>query len=116
MPELRGHLRVREPMARHVTWRAGGIAAAAYQPADLDDLAAFLPRLRHDEPLMAVGLGSNLLVRDGGYGGTVVFTHGALKTLRLDADPSLVYVEAGVASPKLARFAATHGLVERDVT
>jgi UDP-N-acetylmuramate dehydrogenase len=59
---------------------------------------------------MMVGLGSNLLVRDGGYPGTVIFTHGALKTLHLEADGS-IYAEAGVAAPKVARFAATHDLV-----
>ncbi len=110
---LRGELRSSEPMSRHVTWRAGGVAARAYFPADLDDLEAFLGDLRHDEPILMVGLGSNLLVRDGGFDGTVIFTHGALKTLRLESSPdsSLIYAEAGVASPKLARFAATHGLV-----
>jgi len=109
---LRGELRVDEPMARHVSWRAGGPVARAYFPADLADLAAFLRGLRHDEPLLFVGLGSNLLVRDGGFDGTVVFTHGALKTLRLEssADAPLIYAEAGVASPKLARFAANHEL------
>jgi UDP-N-acetylmuramate dehydrogenase len=60
--------------------------------------------LRHDEPLLLVGLGSNLLVRDGGFDGTAIFTHGALNTLRREADGSF-YAEAGVASPKLARFA-----------
>ena len=118
--ELRGELRSGEPMGRHVTWRAGGAAARAYFPADLDDLAVFLHDLRHDEPVLMVGLGSNLLVRDGGFDGTAIFTHGALKTLRLESPPdsslltphsSLVYAEAGVASPKLARFAANHGLV-----
>ncbi|MBI4754256.1 MAG: UDP-N-acetylmuramate dehydrogenase [Betaproteobacteria bacterium] len=106
---LRGRLSVHEPMARHVTWRAGGAAARAYFPADLQDLAAFLGRLRADEPLLFVGLGSNLLVRDGGFDGTVVFTHGALSVLRLE-DDGLIYAEAGVASPKVARFAANHGL------
>jgi len=94
-------------MAGHVSWRAGGAAARAYTPVDLADLAAFVKAMRHDEPLLTVGLGSNLLVRDGGYDGTVVFTHGALKTLRLEADGS-IYAEAGVASPKVARFAANH--------
>ncbi len=115
---LRGELRFDEPMARHVTWRAGGAAARAYFPADLDDLAAFLRDTRIDEPVLFVGLGSNLLVRDGGFDGTVVFTHGALNTLRLEsADPSrltphaaLIYAEAGVASPKVARFAANRDL------
>jgi len=106
----RGELRRNEPMARHVSWRAGGAAARAYFPVDLDDLAAFLGAMRHDEPLLFVGLGSNLLVRDGGFDGTLVFTHGALNALRVETD-GLIYVEAGVASPKVARFAANHGCV-----
>jgi UDP-N-acetylmuramate dehydrogenase len=101
-------LRFNEPMARHVTWRAGGTAARAYLPADLDDLAAFLRATRIDEPLLFVGLGSNLLVRDGGFGGTVVFLHAVLGRLTFAA--GLVYAEAGVASPKVARFAANHDL------
>ncbi|MFA6444768.1 MAG: UDP-N-acetylmuramate dehydrogenase [Sterolibacterium sp.] len=108
--KFRGELRQNEPMARHVSWRAGGPVARAYFPADLDDLADFLRALRHDEPLLFVGLGSNLLVRDGGFHGTVIFTHAKLATLRLESDGS-IYAEAGVASPKTARFAANHGLV-----
>lgn len=106
---LRGEFRADEPMAPHVSWRAGGAVARAYFPADIEDLANFLKNLRHDEPLLFVGLGSNLLVRDGGFDGTAVFTHGALKELRLETT-GLIYAEAGVASPKLARFAANHGL------
>ncbi|MBZ0125061.1 MAG: UDP-N-acetylmuramate dehydrogenase, partial [Rhodocyclaceae bacterium] len=75
---------------------------------DLDDLAAFLRATRIDEPLLFVGLGSNLLVRDGGFGGTVVFLHAVLG--RLTFADGLVYAEAGVASPKVARFAANHAL------
>lgn len=110
---LRGELRADEPMAGHVSWRAGGKVAKAYFPADLADLCAFLARLRTDEPVLMVGLGSNLLVRDGGFSGTVIFTHGALNELRVvpeglpgKPDLGLVYAEAGVGSPKLARFAA----------
>lgn len=106
---FRGQLKQDEPMARHVSWRAGGPAARAAWPLDLDDCAALLGALPAAETLLTVGLGSNLLVRDGGYAGTVMFTHGALKTLRLEADGS-IYAEAGVASPKVARFAATHDL------
>lgn len=102
---LRGELREHEPMARHVSWRAGGPARVAYFPADLEDLRLFLSRLRRDERLLFVGLGSNLLVRDAGFDGTVVFTHGALRGLHIDGD-GLIYAEAGVAAPKLARFAA----------
>lgn len=100
-------IRADEPMAQHVTWRAGGCVAKAAFPQSVDDLAAFMAGLRHDEPLLMVGLGSNLLVRDGGFDGTAIFTHGALDTLRLEADGT-IYAEAGVASPKVARFAANH--------
>ena len=96
-------------MAAHVSWRAGGTAARAYFPADLADLAAFFGQTRFDEPVLMVGLGSNLLVRDGGFDGTVIFTHGVLNSLRLEADGT-IYAEAGVASPKLARFALGEGL------
>jgi UDP-N-acetylmuramate dehydrogenase len=107
---LRGELRQHEPSAAHVSWRAGGPLARAYFPADLDDLAAFLATLRRDEPLLIVGKGSNLLVRDGGFDGTAIFTDAALKTLRLEDDGS-IYAEAGASSPKLAAFASSHGLV-----
>ena len=95
-------------MAGHVSWRAGGLAARAYTPTDVDDLAAFLAKIRHDEPLLVVGLGSNLLVRDGGFVGTALFLHGALRELRQESD-GVFYAEAGVASPKLARFVANAG-------
>jgi len=107
---LRGRWLIDEPMSRHVSWRAGGLARHAYIPADLDDLVAMLRTLPASEPVMFVGLGSNLLVRDGGYAGTVVFTHGVLRSLAL-SDATTVYAEAGVPSPKLARFAALHDLV-----
>jgi len=100
-------------MADHVSWRAGGAVARAFFPADLDDLGAFLARLRRDEPLLMVGLGSNLLVRDGGFDGTAIFTHRALDALRREADGSF-YAEAGVPSPKLARFAGNQGCAEAE--
>lgn len=103
---MKGELRLNEPMARHVSWRCGGTAARAYVPAGLDDLAAFLKSLRPDEPVLFVGLGSNLLVRDGGFEGTVILMHAVLNTVRLEREQ--IYAEAGVAAPKLARFAAKH--------
>lgn len=106
---LRGEMRRDVPMSRHTSWRAGGTVQRMYQPADMDDLLAFLRGLPADEPLVAVGLGSNLLVRDGGLRGTVLLLYGALNELRLEADGS-VYAEAGVPGAKLARFAALHNL------
>jgi UDP-N-acetylmuramate dehydrogenase len=108
MHGLRGQLKLDEPMHRHTSWRVGGTADRAYTPADRQDLADFLSRLDPAEPVVFVGLGSNLLVRDGGLRGTVVFLHAALGALELREDGS-IYAEAGVASPKVARFAAMHG-------
>ncbi|HEX5338344.1 MAG TPA: UDP-N-acetylmuramate dehydrogenase [Gallionella sp.] len=108
-PALRGTLRRDAPMSKHTSWRAGGVAERVYQPADLADLLQFLRSVPTDEPLVAVGLGSNLLVRDGGLRGTVVLLHGALSELRMEADGT-VYAEAGVPGAKLARFASLHNL------
>ncbi|MDD4963763.1 MAG: UDP-N-acetylmuramate dehydrogenase [Gallionella sp.] len=104
---LRGILRHDVKMCLHTSWRVGGAAQRVYQPADLADLVVFLRQLPADEPLYPVGLGSNLLVRDGGLRGTVLLMHGALRGLRLE-DDSAIYAEAGVAGAKLARFAALH--------
>ncbi len=105
----RGHLRLNEPLARHTSWRVGGPAERYYEPADMDDLAAFLAELPGEEPLFWLGLGSNLLVRDGGIPGTVIMTAGLLNVLeRLDGDR--LRAEAGVACAKVARFAARAGL------
>jgi UDP-N-acetylmuramate dehydrogenase len=81
-------------------------------PADLEDLCVFLRSVPQDESVLFVGLGSNLLVRDGGIRGTVVFTHGTLKRFFLEerAAAAEIYAEAGVASPKVARYAAIHNL------
>jgi len=105
---LRGEVRENEPMARHVSWRAGGPARRFYAPADLDDLSSFLKQLPREEPILFVGLGSNLLVREGGWRGTVVLMHGPAK--HPDMKEGLVYAEAGVACPKVARFAALQSL------
>ncbi|MCC6212655.1 MAG: UDP-N-acetylmuramate dehydrogenase [Burkholderiales bacterium] len=105
---LRGELKANEPMALHSSWRAGGPARRFFAPADLEDLSAFLAQLPESEPILFVGLGSNLLVREGGWPGTVVLTYSARRAPRMDE--GLVYAEAGVACPKLARFAADQNL------
>ncbi len=105
---LRGQLLAGEPMSRHVSWRAGGAADRAYVPVDLEDLAVFLSSLDEHEPVCFVGLGSNLLVRDGGFRGTVVLTHSSHAAMRVAGET--VIAAAGAASPKVARLAATHQL------
>ncbi len=107
---LRGELRRNESMARHTSWRVGGPARLWYRPADLADLAQFLRGLDPAEPLYWVGLGSNLLVRDGGIDGVVVAPFGGLDRLSL-LDDRCIRAEAGVACNKVARFAARHGRV-----
>lgn len=106
---LRGNLRQDVDMSRYTSWRAGGVAERMYQPADLADLAAFLRSLPAAEPLLVVGLGSNLLVRDGGLRGTVLLLHAALEELRMETGGTL-YAQAGVPGAKLARYAALHQL------
>ena len=104
----RGELRFNEPMSRHTSWRAGGCADRAYVPADREDMRLFIASLPRHEPVCMVGLGSNLLVRDGGWRGTVIFTHGVLGQIRMEGDA--IVAEAGVPCPKLARFAALREL------
>jgi len=107
--QLRGTLRHDEPMTRHTSWRVGGTADRYYQPADIEDLALFFSQLDKDEPITWVGLGSNLLVRDGGIRGTVIATSGVLNGLSKVGELT-VRAEAGVACAKVARFCARQSL------
>lgn len=106
---LRGEMRYDESLASHTSWRVGGPARCFYRPADAADLVQFLMQLPMDEPLLWLGMGSNLLVRDGGFNGTVLALQGCLNEMSLEA-PGLLRVEAGVSCPKVARRAAREGL------
>ncbi|HYN76893.1 MAG TPA: UDP-N-acetylmuramate dehydrogenase [Lamprocystis sp. (in: g-proteobacteria)] len=108
--DLRGEVREYEPLARHTSWRVGGPARRLYRPADADDLVVFLRRLDPSEPLLWLGLGSNLLVPDEGFPGTVIETQGCLGAIARRG-PLGVYAQAGAACAKVARFAARHDLV-----
>jgi UDP-N-acetylmuramate dehydrogenase len=106
---VRGKMAFDEPMSKHTSWRVGGLADCYYQPADIEDLATLLSQLAIDEPITWIGLGSNLLVRDGGIRGTVIATSGVLNGLqRLQGNK--VRAEAGVSCAKVARFCAREGL------
>lgn len=107
---LRGTLLENESMSRHTTWRVGGPAERFYKPADLADLQVFMQTLTADEPLYWVGLGSNLLVRDGGIRGTVIYTTNLLADIAQQGEQQ-IRVEAGVPCAKVARFCARNGLV-----
>ncbi len=110
MNEFKGRLLRNEPLAKYTSWRVGGPADQLYIPSDKDDLCTFIRSLPEGEPILWIGLGSNLLIRDGGIRGTVINTKNSFKGMRVLDDGS-VYVEIGVPCPHVARFCADQGLV-----
>lgn len=106
--QQRGELRIDEPMSRHTAWGIGGPARQFFRPVDVVDLAAFLRTLSHAEEIFWLGLGSNVLVRDGGFDGAVIATD-LLDGIAVVGD-TRVRVEAGVACPKVAKFCAARNL------
>jgi UDP-N-acetylmuramate dehydrogenase len=107
---LRGEMKQQESMSKHTSWKAGGVARQLYRPADRDDLVEFMGRLPANEEIAWVGLGSNLLVRDGGFEGTIIHTRGCLSEIA-DIDEQRFSAEAGVSCAVAARHAARKGLV-----
>jgi UDP-N-acetylmuramate dehydrogenase len=108
-PEFATRVRRSEPMSRHTSWHVGGPAEVFFNPRDRADLAAFLKALPNDVPIQWIGLGSNLLVRDGGLKGIVISTHGTLD--RFDrVSQTIVYGEAGVLCARIARQCIKWGL------
>jgi UDP-N-acetylmuramate dehydrogenase len=108
-PEFATRVLKDEPMAKHTSWHVGGPADVFFTPHDVMDLAAFMRQLPPVVPLLWIGLGSNLLVRDGGIRGAVVSTHGALGALeRLSA--TRIQAEAGVPCARIARQCVKWGL------
>jgi UDP-N-acetylmuramate dehydrogenase len=108
-PEFAARVLKDVPMAKHTSWHVGGPADLFFTPRDAMDLAAFLRQLPPDVPLLWIGLGSNLLVRDGGIRGAVISTHGALGAFaRLSA--TRIQAEAGVPCARIARQCVKWGL------
>jgi len=109
MEGLAGELRQGEPMSRHTSWRTGGVASWFYTPKGKNDLSGFLKRLPSDVPVTWCGLGSNTLIRDGGFEGVVISTLKGLTDVRM-IDENTVYADAGVTCAKLARYATRNSL------
>ena len=105
----RGELRCDEPMSRHTSWRAGGKADLFFIPASVEDLQGFLRDLDAQTPVFWLGIGSNLLVRDGGLRGVVVSATGILKDLER-VERYLVRAGSGVPCTRLARQCIRWGL------
>jgi UDP-N-acetylmuramate dehydrogenase len=108
-PEFSVRVRRGEPMSRHTSWHVGGPAEVFFNPRDRADLASFLRSLPAGVPIHWIGLGSNLLVRDGGLPGVVISTHGTLDSLTRVSETA-VRAEAGVACARIARQCIKWGL------
>jgi UDP-N-acetylmuramate dehydrogenase len=102
-----------EPMSRHTSWHIGGPADLYFSPRDRGDLLAFLATLPAETPLFWLGLGSNLLVRDGGIRGVVIDTQSGLTRLERVNDTT-VTCEAGVPCARLARQCIKWGLASAE--
>lgn len=96
------YVRHDEPMSRHTSWRAGGQADCWFRPATREQLLEFLPTVDSATPLHWIGLGSNLLVRDGGVRGVVISVQDALGHIEY-LDGGRIRAEAGVACAVFAR-------------
>jgi UDP-N-acetylmuramate dehydrogenase len=106
---VQGELRYDEPMSRHTSWRVGGPADVFFRPASVADLAAFLADLDQDAPVFWHGVGSNLLVREGGIRGVVISASRALAGFD-QVDGLTVRAGAGLPCTQLARQCIRRGL------
>ena len=107
-PEVRGDYDEAVPMARHTWFGVGGPADVIFSPADAADLGAFLAACPADIPVLPVGAGSNLLVRDGGIAGVVIRLGEHMKTISHEGE--IVTASAGATDADVARYAARNGL------
>jgi UDP-N-acetylmuramate dehydrogenase len=112
-PEFMARVRWHEPMSIHTSWRAGGPADMFFVPRDIEDLASFLRALPADVPIYWVGLGSNLLVRDGGIRGVVVASAGAFTRIERRSQ-SRIYCQASVPCARIARACVNWGLAQAE--
>lgn len=111
---MRTNLFFNEPLAMHTSWHIGGPARQYFCPIDADDLSEFLQTLDKDEKIFWLGLGSNVLIRDNGFPGTVIHTlkmPSKITLLEQTNDGIIIYVAAGVPCAKIAKFAAKHNVV-----
>jgi UDP-N-acetylmuramate dehydrogenase len=109
MPQLRGRLLANQSLAELTWFRVGGPAQLLFTPADEDDLGYFLANLPHEIPVTVVGVGSNLIVRDGGMPGVVIrFSPRGFGEVTADGD--VVSAGAATLDKRVAETAAAAGL------
>src|SRR5581483_11573549 len=108
LPAVRGRLAANAPIGPLTWFRVGGTAEVLFRPADSEDLAGFLAALPRDVPVTTIGVGSNLLVRDGGIGGVVVRLGRGFAAI--EATPETVEAGAGALDLNVALTAAKAGV------
>ena len=106
---VRGVMLLNEPMRKHTSWRIGGQAKRFFKPADMRDLSDFLKSIPKDEQLLCMGLGSNVLVRDGGFNGTIIVLTNGFNKVHV-YDQVKLHVGAGTPCAKVAKASVVAGL------
>lgn len=111
LPEVRGKLLRDEPLGPFTWFRVGGNADALFIPADADDLGEFLRALDPDVPVTVLGVGSNVIIRDGGVEGVVIRLAGrAFGEIHIEAAEHQVIAGAGALDAMVARASARAGI------
>ncbi|MBT6312379.1 MAG: FAD-binding protein, partial [Alphaproteobacteria bacterium] len=108
LPRVKGRIAFDAPLARFTWFGVGGPADVLFRPADADDLAAFMAALPDDVPVWPLGVGSNVIIRDGGVRGVVVLLRAGFTDV--DADDDVVIAGAGALAANVARRGADAGL------
>ena len=109
LPAVRGRLESNAPLAELTWFRVGGPAEVLFTPSDESDLAAFMTRLPPDIAVTVIGVGSNLLVRDGGVPGVVIRMGRGFAEITLE-DDSRIRAGAAALDVRVSRFAQEHGI------
>lgn len=109
LQDLRGKLITNAALSDYTSFRVGGPASLLFLPRDIADVSAFLKQLPIKYALTWLGLGSNVLIRDGGVEGAVIVTQGALNTIS-QLEMTTIRAEAGVSCAQIARYTARLGL------
>ncbi|MBF0264779.1 MAG: UDP-N-acetylmuramate dehydrogenase [Gammaproteobacteria bacterium] len=114
LEHIKGELLSNELLSKHTTWKVGGPATLYFKPESKMDLQQFLITLNDSQPILWLGLGSNILFPDNGFNGVVINAVGQLKTIayeQISENNTKVTVEVGVTCSKFSREMANKGLL-----
>lgn len=103
------------PLAKYTSYKVGGLAKIYFKPKNLTDLSKFMQELPLTEDIFWLGLGSNVLIRNGGFNGAVIHTHNVLNDIKIISENNvglLIKVGTGVSCAKLAKFCVQHNLMD----